>query len=229
MSAPINFTIDDNMTPDIEGLKRNLRRTIKYGKIAETALKNIEEVGYHNGRVRVIESIQHGWQSNVVTHDLKKTRPVVRSESLPLSDLQVALEDAGTSTHGGSKFRVADIMLNGTFMVSPKKAEPHFDYQSVVIGKVRFLKTGYSADFGYGYEIVKLYAEFRNLSKYVQDSLKEMSRKLAESLVLNEGLRTYYALDTEMNLREWLVSEGHTQRLMKDLVDQAKILDVEGA
>lgn len=228
MSAPVDFTVDDIPNYSPEELKRYLRRTIKYGKIAEVALRNIEEKGYHNGRVRVIENVV-GHRDSIVTRNLRKMRPVVREESLPLHDLVVTLSDAGTDSHSNHSFRIAKITLSGTFMCCKSDGSSTLVEHSEEMGKLRFLKTGYSAELNYSYEIVKLYSDFRYPNKNVESSLSELSRRISEVCIMNEGLRSYYSVDTDTNVRKWLVEEGHTQRLMKDLVQQAKIMDVTGA
>lgn len=228
MTLKNEVTIDD-LQEDQYGkpmLMRHLRKMIKLGKIAERAYQNIQETGYYNGRVLVIENV-NSYRDDVVKRVLSKKIEVRREDTIPMHDLTVSVEDGGMDYHGSNKFPTARLSITGTHVMFNKKNRPTFEVKTTPWGSVRILKTGYTLNSStWGSEVFKLYSDFKNPNEKMAESCMRMAQDLANNLILSSGCRTYYATDMIKHVQGWLISEGHVQRIMKDIISQTKVLEV---
>lgn len=220
-----DFTIDDSM--DVETVRKivfGIRRLVKMGKFAEMVLRTVEEKGYYDGKIPSLDRNYSGFE--LKHHSMRQKNKVVRDEWMPLSDLSIQMEmEDGLDDHGGSHFRVASVSITG--MMFETKSDNRWKIKEFTrdFGRVRFLKSGLSfVPEAYGSTVIQVYRQYHNPA--VQVALKDLSKIISQTVVHSISGRTYLAHDLEINVEKWIYEEGHALRIMKQMAEQAKVLEV---
>ena len=217
----INEKVDEDAT---NSLIIDLKRTIRYGKIAEQALKNIREKGFHVGKVCTVEPREWGVGRNI--HDLAEATSINRSMAPSFTDFEVELGKIEVDHHGGHEFNSAPVSIKGTIFSIEKPGE--FEYTTVPFGMVRFKKNSYSLELGNSYinEVVKLYTSYE--SPKAQKVLERVSNTLADYIVRDyTSNQLLYSFHKEVP--KWIFDEGVTKKFLTDILELAKIYSVQGA
>jgi hypothetical protein len=220
------FTVDNN--PDNAYVKETIRAleyTMKCGDIARRALKDIEEKGHYDGRVKIFTD-GYGRYGTVSVRTIRQRNVIIREEWMPLSDLTVSLGKVDNDYHGSSHFKTSEITLKGQMYTELTGKKYEVGYKEIVIGTLRFLKSGLSFNpVKYGAEIVPIYKVYKHAQ--AQTALAQFANTIATQVVFSEANpEEFVTTELRDHVKQWLFTEGHSQRLMHEITQQAKIMEV---
>jgi len=217
----VDNIVDDHTTQKI--LMR-LKFTAKIGDLARKALQEIETNGFYDGQVRIFGNRYNDINYSLV-HTIREYREIVRSEWMPLSDIQCYLGDTSRDKHGGSEFKTADVFLEGTMYTQGHKKQYQVKHERRHVGMLRLKKSGLSFDpAGYRSEIVPVYKTFRSVQ--ARNAVGQLAGAVATQIVESTKKETYLTMDLRRNVRDWIFQEGHAQRWMEEMAKQSNIVEV---
>lgn len=221
------FTVDNNPDPKfVQSTIDSLRYTMKCGDIARKALKDIEEKGHYDGKVKIFsDEYAHGKRA-VSIRTIRQKNVIVRDEWMPLSDLMVTLGKVSNDSHGGAQFKTSEVYLKGVMYTEIRGKKYEMKYFEKEIGELRFLKSGLSFDtVRYGKDIVPIYKVYKH--EHAQQALKQFAETISYQIVESENHpEQFVTTDLRNNVKTWLYEEGHSQRIMHEITQQAKIMEV---
>jgi hypothetical protein len=211
-----NFSVDEIANEQVRiKAVQDMKRTIKMAKIAEKALKSIEEKGYYEGRVAVITQ-------NPVVRVYKKEIPINRSLAPDFKDLKIILGEI--DRYGRSR---VPVHVSGTIFSRDDTGK--LVEGSDQIGYVSMNKGGYSfSGFQLGvsyrsyYPACKLYSKYHRLSSL--KTVDIMSKSLGHSIVGHLGDQFTNSMREKVPV--WLKQEGVAERLLLELLDTLKVAEV---
>ena len=234
---------------DVAASIRGLRHLARLGKIAQAAIESIERDGFVEGRLPVIGTM-YG------SHAVEKVRfsravKVQRSMMPSFEDLRIELRDQGTGRHGGKEFRRAKVILTGTGCVHVQSDVGKRFYESRIehmqieakIGHLRFKKNG-PPSFDDDRQVHQVYEEFKweGAQKYANAFTKCVSNAVSNVRMPNgsnygaqqvshyfERLDLQIIKDLETSTRDWLMREGHIERMSREMRESAKLFEVMSA
>ena len=220
------FTVDNNPDPDfVKNTVQCLKFTMKCGDIARKALEEIERTGHYDGKVKIF-SDEYGTKRSVSVRTIRQKNVIVRDEWMPLSDLMVTLGRVSNDSHGGAQFKTSEVYLKGIMYTEIRGKKYEMKYFEKEIGELRFLKSGLSFDtVRYGKDIVPIYKVYKH--EHAQLALKQFAKTISYQIVESENHKEQFVTtDLRNHVKTWLYEEGHSQRIMHEITQQAKIMEV---
>lgn len=234
---------------DVAAYVRGLRQMARLGKLAQSAIAQIERDGFVEGRFPVFNK-SYG---NTVENARFSKAVEIRRDMMPsFDDLKVELRDARRGKHGGTEYRRASIFLTGTGCVhvqsdvKKKLFASRLDHVPIIepIGYLRLKRNG-PPSFDNDRNVFQVYEEFKwdGAKKYAEALAKAVSNAVSNVQIPGrpqsyksqqvshyfERVDTQVIRDLEVATRNWLIEEGHIERLSRDLRVAAKLFEVMSA
>lgn len=224
----------------------NLRRMVKYGKMAERALRDIKAQGFAHGTFPTVGSpIRNSYGnrhqvSNVVEVRLKAYVDPVRELAPPLSDLGIYFGNVETSYNGGAEFEQLPLIVRGQIF-RQRRDEHVIEDGSIPFGYLRLLKNGYSFEQrrtapGPEEEMVHMTGTgsvFQVYSNFKYDGAQKMLKGFAAAIswaVVRTAKGTeadQLTTDMEKAVEGWLMSEGHVHRMCEEMHRHLTVREVQ--
>lgn len=242
------FVVDNNSDPEAaQEALRNLRRTIKLGKIAERALKAIQTEGHYDGQVVVVSrDVYYGAQ----VHRFPAYQSVSRADIPNWDQLAVVCGDKTTGSHGGSKFDQVPVWLQATGWAPDRdeNAVPTGKWERVRLGErlararlgnCRMKKGGEvtfdpSTMLGFSPEGVFRIKRNPDASSKTRAEAIQFAKLVAHCLV-NCGMSHEWQLrqkcpqkllDLQRVAQHWLIEDGIVKRMFNDMLDAIEVVKV---
>jgi len=219
MLAINELTDPDHIKTEI----RNLKRTIRYAKLAQHALDSIEKNGYYEGRVKVINKNHRGTYYSVSTMNMKKEVATDRELAPDFKDIDVELGPFIRIQHGGTPLLAADVYMIGT--IWKEKGVRGFIHDKVRVGRIRYKKSGFSL------ELFNLYRSdgvFNMYEKYTTEkskvTLESIAGAMAKAIVSKNDTQFYLTMEKKVSV--WLMKEGKAEEFATNLLKIAKIAEI---
>lgn len=231
------FAVDNSSDDEkIDETLKLLAETIKVGELAKKALWDIETKGYHDGQVFLCNGVfdETRWTRSIKSVHLDRYVEPTRDRAPPLKDLVVECGKMFEDSHGGHHFKACEVKLRGTRYIQKDRVGVFEDFV-VHFGNLRLKKTGLSFEGKHDnyynrYDVVTLpkikvspnHEAYVVVAKCVSDHVvvADSADKSAETQLTN---------DLRYEVRKWLIQEGVSQRIVADLVEQSRIVEVMNA
>lgn len=234
------FTVDNNASDaKCAEMIEALRRTVKYGKMAEKALRNIRENGFHDGKVPCAHAHPYGME----VHRFPKRVAVDRSMIPEWKSLSVACGEIRETRVCGRPIKTLSVYLVGIGLrpdfadaktvhvrkIAHGPGRPHSK-----IGDARLKKSGeITLDTRHG--VMRI----RRSSGAYEGAMRDAARfaaLTAQILVGTEDLSPYcrgrcpaQLLDLEAQIKAWLIEDGIANRMANDIFDAAEVAKIMSA
>lgn len=251
MTKVPTFVVDENSEPEVaaEAMK-DLRRMVRYGDMAKKALREIKQNGYYDGLTPLSSKAGQSWQnkySKVPTRDRKQSHiqfvclprriEISRSDLGDLSQLRVEVGSVEEGSFAGHTTRVVPVYISGPFTFQVQTEKPIFEIKEgkCQVGQIRINK-GYLSWISPTGAVHRLYKD----TKYpgAKDTIRAFAMALSKSLISTEsadpedteGLRpSAKTLDLRSHAWNWILNEGHAERLISSVFNLVHVADVMGS
>lgn len=218
------FVVDDDIDPDSAYRAVSaLKRMIRLGKVAESALEQLRRQGFCDTRVPTLSPQYGGYRYEA--HRLA-ARPTVSRKNLPdPARLVLSLGKLRDSDWSGHPCKEATIFLTGpqTTQIKAHPVKFRTYEKETEVGFVRLNKNHLS--WWCEGRAHRVYKEM----KYAKEAdLFSLGEFIANKIVRKneEGDRSAMLVILREQAAEWLVEDGHVQRWMQELRTQTPILEV---
>jgi hypothetical protein len=238
------FTVDESISQeDAEEALRDLRRMIRYGRMAERAMKSLQEKGYYDGLAPLApetDQLHRGQysvgkqKSDVRFAHLPKRLPISREDLGPMAELRLDFDKVETTSYSGNPCKEVKIYLEGpmAFQVASGLPKYKIDEDRRQIGKIRINKGHLSwlenTASGYGEGSAwRVYKEMKYAG--AQESLAAFSKGASLILVKREDSDHVFAaktLELQATAWEWFLADGHAERFFAEIHQMTKIAEV---
>jgi hypothetical protein len=228
------FCVDNSSQPEYAtATLHELRRTIRYGKIAQHALRQLQTVGHYDGRVPCTHQRSGYNSAKVDVHKFPKLEAIHRGLIPGYQDFQIRLSEKKSSYyHKRAEF---DVIFDGLYTCWDAETQ-----QSVV--KHTGDEGGYGGEFGkvrvctnhisfiasnVRQEHVKI---FHNCNlPGADDQMILFARAVATMVFVDIRWKTDYPqqiVDLHKNLPRWLVEDGFCRRWFREIRDHVAVASV---
>lgn len=228
------FCVDNSSQPDeIRGALHNLRRAIRYGKVAESALKQLQSVGHYDGRVPCVQQKMVYDRSGIEVHRFPKLETIHRSHIPGYQDFQIHLSEKKSSYyHKRAEFEVIFDGLYTQYDEDEKK----------IIVKHTGEPGAHSGEFG-KVRLCSHYISFypsslrQDTSKIfhncnlpgASDAMYSFAAAIANVVYADIRWKTDYPqqiVDLHKNLPKWLVDDGFCRKWFREIRDHVAVASV---
>ena len=224
---------DGTCSPEsVQKAIRDLKRMARFGRMAESALSQIKEKGWVEGKFPAATISHYYGELKIGSHYLEATVAPTRSMVPDFTDLKVTLGKLDTDSHGGTEFSIAMVNLSGTGFAQVGR-EIMIRQFTEKAGCLRLKKDG-----GISYnpmntfvnngKVVKIYSEFKSANAIESAKSLAADFTIAMSVCDDKNPSQLYN-DLMKSTQQWLVEEGHIKRLSLELRDAARVLGVMSA
>ena len=231
---------DGTCSPEsVQKAIRDLKRMARFGRMAESALSQIKEKGWVEGKFPAA-TISHNYgELKIGSHYLEATVAPTRSMVPDFTDLKVTLGKLDTDSHGGTEFSIARVNLSGTGFAQVGR-EIMIRQFTEKAGCLRLKKDGgisYRTNHFFSHplntfvnngKVVKIYSEFKSANAIESAKSLAADFTIAMSVCDDKNPSQLYN-DLMKSTQQWLVEEGHIKRLSLELRDAARVLGVMSA
>lgn len=235
--SKLQFTVDESINPkDAEEAFKNLRRMIRYGRMAERALKSIKATGYYNGITPLAPSPSSVYSSNSAQHAGKR-KTDVKFSYLP-KRLGISREDLGPMSELRLEFgsmnmhREIELFLVGPMAEQVENGMPEYEVSPGRrrLGTIRINKGHLSwlenAQYGTG-GAWRVYKEMKYSG--AKESLAAFSKGASKILVERQNQEHAFAaktLELQAEAHAWFLADGHAERMFLEIHEMTKIIEV---
>lgn len=218
------FSVNEHVSQeDMKRAIKRLRSFLRYAKVAERALQQIESVGYYNGRIPnyptdIYPSRSYGAYT---TMKLSQVVPTDRSLAPDFQDIRVEVGEISKYTSRG--MLTSEVSLVGP-LYSKDNVGPGLVESREKIGKLFYKKNGLSF-----YPFLKgTWESGRVISITKKKDSEEMFKGVAEALAYAITRRRTDQFSNTMveKLKVWTFEEGFAKRVIQDIRDQHNIMKV---
>lgn len=229
------FYVNDNDDPkNISETVQGLRRLAAYGRIAARALRELKTTGRHEGRVPCIR--QQRWVKDVgyefIVEEVvfPSSQDVTRDDFPEYGNFSIGFGLLKTGWHGGISAQEIGLLLKHQ-MRWEEMGSPNWSRQEVYLGSIRVKRNGSLSFLTKENKAHKLYK--KPVNENAKLSVEVFAKEMASRLISYEHERLskfvpQNILSLRMALSVWLLEDGHAQRLIEEIVDNAKVAVVMG-
>jgi hypothetical protein len=241
------FVVDNNSDPaEAKQVLRQLRRTVRLGKIAERALKSLEERGSFDSRVVVLHR-EYGYYCAAV-RKLSAYRPFSRDDVPGWPELTVVCGKKTIGSHGGSRFDQVSLWLLGTGFAPRRHIKPVDQWEQVTLRKgvpgARLGTCRMKANGEVTFVVSSSLEETTNCVIRISRNPGASAKSLAEAqrfarvvaaCLVDVGrpheLELFkkcpqYLTDLRRAAPDWLIEDGHVHRMFNDILDAVAVVRV---
>jgi len=216
----------------------HLRRMARLGKVAERALADIERQGYTNKLLPVAVVRKEAWRQQngglPFSHDVQHVRfrqreDISRADLGPMDQIHVEFGSMKDGYYSAFKNKEAPVSIKGPFRRQVNaQGQLVTENLSVEIGKVRinkshlsFVEGSYNGTAWQVYKSIKVsphaLAAYKGIAICVAKAIVDTAPNIAKSARVH---------DLQTNAPDWLVEDGHIERLCQEIHSTIKILEV---
>lgn len=234
------FSVDEHS--DDETARKvllQLKRMARLGKVAERALKEIEEKGFCNRQLPVAFASKDSWKkqadsSYICTHDIshvkfRKREDISRADLGPMDQIHIEFGGMRDGHYSAFSNKEAPLLLRGPFRRQINvEGELETQELSVEVGKVRINKSHLSFVEGtYSGKTHQVY-KAQGVSPHALVAYKGMAECFVKAIVdttpgISMSARTH---DLRTTAPQWLVEDGHIERLCQEIHKTIRVLEV---
>ena len=239
--AEHTFSVDhSSKMDDAVTAVKELRRMIRYGKLAEQALQSIMKTGFHNGQTPCARKYIEFGSASIVHHRFRELVVPTREHLCPMSELRVTLGDKPVSNYGPV---FVPVIMSGPMKVQWDHGQVETRHRKVTIGNVRLNKG--TPTFSKAAEapgvpgingVFKIYKDGKSAKAH--DTIDAIARSAAiflmraaydcDEIVPRQKTRSFdhraslpkkdqLTQDIGIAAAYWLVQDGHAERFMEEI------------
>ena len=215
-----------------------LRRTIRHGRIAEKALKSIQTKGSYEGSVLLLNKSETEWAGSKAfegnTQRLSQRLSISRADLGDFNKLRFTFGRIKDGSHGGHPHKMMDLLVIGDIPMQMKDFEPVYEMErdcSQKFGHVRINKGSIAwLDDSYAPVACRLFTTYA--SDKSKDTLNHFANELSKKLCM--GLERQTELCAKSNelletASEWLIADGIAEKLLIQILAEAKVAEIQNA
>ena len=216
----------------------HLRRMARLGKVAERALAEIKARGFTNKLLPVAVASTEGWRrgtgGHVFSHNIQHIRfrqreDISRADLAPMDQIHVEFGGLKDGHYSAFANKEAPVSVKGPFrrQVDAQGTLETVEL-SVEIGKIRINKSHLSFVEGqYNGATFQVYKALK-VSQHALAAYKGIATSVAKAIVdadlhVPKSARVH---DLQTHAPDWLVEDGHIERLCGEIHSTIKILEV---
>lgn len=242
MQRKPGFTVDESIDPkDAEAAMRDLRRMIRFGKMAERAMRSLREKGFYDGlaplapqpgQAYVGQYSQGKRKADVRFARLPMRLGVSREDLGPMAELRLEFDRIEDTKYAGNPCKELDVFLAGPMALQVASGLPRYEVREDrrKVGTVRINKGHLSwlenASYGNG-AAWRVYKEMKYPG--AKESLAAFSKGASKILVELEDKGMSFAaktLELQATAWEWFLADGHALRFFRDIHESVRVAEV---
>lgn len=233
MAMDFPFCVDNSSQPDeIKVAIHNLKRSIRYGKLAEHALQQLQTIGHYDGRVPCVQTKLIYDKSGIVSHRFPKLEAIHRGLIPGYQDFQIRLSDKKEHYKRASY----DVLFSGYYTKydedTKKIVVAHTDddhSHSGHIGRVHVCSNHISFHASSIRQDTGKIFHNCNLPG-ADDAMMLFARAVAAMVFMDMRWSTdnypQQIVDLYKNLPRWLVDDGFCRRWFREIRDHVAVASV---
>jgi hypothetical protein len=246
MQKKPQFTVDESIDAEMaEKALKNLRRMVRYGRMAERAMKSIAQKGYYDGLTPLADGIEPFYggrfsqgkkKSEIRFARLPMRQPISREDLGPMSDLRLELGKIENTSYSGNSCKEVQLYINGPMAIQQKSALPVYTIEEDCrkIGSVRinkghlsWLENDRNGNSGGAWRI---YKEMKYAG--ARDSLVAFAKGVSLMLCVrdkgDDGTLVYSAktLELQETAWEWFLADGYAEKFFREIHELIRVAEV---